>query len=203
MKTKIGIMGGTFNPIHYGHLLIAENACEQFHLSQVFFLPTGNHAPHKDSSKITEASVRSEMVKLAICDNHHFQYSDYELRQKEIGYTYRTLLAFDARYPDAELYFIMGADSLAYFDKWRHPDKISEHCTILAAVRDELDYSQLEPIRRNLKNTYGTKIEFINSPNFEVSSHLIREKLQKKQSIKYLLPEAVEQYILQHQLYLI
>ena len=96
----------------------------------------------------------------------------------------------------------MGAYSLAYFDKWRYPEKISEHCTILAAVRDELDYVHLEPIRSRLSETYGTKIEFINSPNFEVSSHMIREKIQRKQSIKYLLPEPVEQYILQHQLYL-
>ena len=202
MSMKIGLMGGTFNPIHYGHLLIAENACEQFHLDKVFFLPTGNHAPHKDSSKITEASIRSEMVKLAICDNRHFQYSDFEIRQKEVGYTYRTLQAFDARYPDAELYFIMGADSLAYFDKWRYPEKISEQCTILAAVRDELDYAHLEPIKHHLAGLYGTRIEFINSPNFEVSSHLIREKVQMQQSIKYLLPETVEQYILQHRLYL-
>lgn len=199
-KQKTGLMGGTFNPIHYGHLLIAENAYEQFGLDQVIFMPTGN-SPHKDMSQILDARERMEMIRLAIADNPHFCCSDFEVQKDSISYTYLTLQAYHNRFPQDDIYFIMGADSLAYFDSWRCPDKISSLCTILAAVRDGLNIEELLPIQNLLQNKYGTRIQFINTPNFSVSSHNIRQRIQNCQSVRYLVPKAVEDYLSHHYIY--
>lgn len=206
-KRKIGLMGGTFNPIHYGHLLIAENAYEQFCLDEVIFIPTG-HSPHKDIRQILSAKERLEMIHLAIADNPHFSCSDYEIQKEGISYTYLTVQAFfersaDAHHEDEELFFIMGADSLAYFDSWMRPDEISRMSTILAAVRDGLNIEELLPIREYLQQKYGTKVGFINTPNFSVSSHMIRQRIANHHSIRYLVPDVVEQYLKEHGNYLL
>lgn len=200
-KKKIGLMGGTFNPIHYGHLLIAENAYEQFQLDEVIFLPTGQ-SPHKDVRHILEAKERMEMIRLAISDNVHFSCSDYEIRKGGVSYTYLTLQAFYEQAVGKELFFIMGADSLAYFDSWMRPDEISRMCTILAAVRDGLNREELILIRKCLQEKYGTRIGFISTPNFSVSSRMIRERISNRQSIRYLVPDTVEQYLNEHAVYL-
>ena len=197
---RIGLMGGTFNPIHYGHLLIAENAYEQYHLDEVIFIPTGQ-CPHKDARQILRADERMEMIRLAIADNPHFSCSDYEIRTEGISYTYLTVQAFYEPAEERELFFIMGADSLAYFDAWMRPDKISRMSTILAAVRDGLNIEELLPIRESLQQKYGTKIGFINTPNFSVSSRMIRHRMEKGHSIRYLVPEAVERYLKEHRVY--
>lgn len=200
-KRKIGLMGGTFNPIHYGHLLIAENACEQFQLDEVIFMPTGQ-SPHKDDRQILGAKERMEMIRLAIAGNPHFSCSDYEVKKGGVSYTYLTLRAFYERAVGDRLYFIMGADSLAYFDSWMRPDEISRMCTILAAVRDGLNTKKLLPIRDFLEQRYGTKIGFINTPNFSVSSRMIRQRILNRHSIRYLVPDAVEAYLKEHGFYL-
>lgn len=200
-KRRIGLMGGTFDPIHYGHLLIAENAYEQFCLDEVIFLPTG-HSPHKDVRQILDAEERMEMIQLAIADNPHFSCSDYEIQKEGISYTYLTVQAFYKRAEGAELFFIMGADSLAYFDSWMRPDEISRMSTILAAVRDGLNTEELLPIREFLQQKYGTRIGFINTPNFSVSSRIIRQRIAERHSIRYLVPDVVEQYLKKHDVYL-
>lgn len=197
---KIGLMGGTFNPIHYGHLLIAENAYEQFGLDEVIFIPTGR-SPHKDARQILDARERIEMIRLAIAENPHFSCSDYEVQKEGISYTYLTVQAFYERAAGSELYFIMGADSLAYFDSWMRPDKISQMSTILAAVRDGLNMEELLPIREELAQTYGTRIGFINTPNFSVSSRMIRRRILAGHTIRYLVPDVVEQYLKEHHVY--
>jgi len=200
ISSRIGIMGGTFDPIHYGHLLIAENACEQFGLEQTVFMPTGN-PPHKNSLEVTDAAYRSEMVRIAISGNRHFSFSDYELEKKGTCYTVETLEAFRRQFPASGLYFIMGADSLAYFGSWSHPERISELATILVAVRDSLDQEELLGIRRDLEERFCTKIGFISTPNFSVSSQMIRKRASGRQSIRYLVPDAVERYIYENGLY--
>lgn len=199
-KCRIGLMGGTFNPIHYGHLLIAENAYEQFQLDEVIFIPTGQ-SPHKDAGQILCAEERMEMIRIAIADNSHFSCSDYEIRSEGISYTYLTVRAFYERRADSDLFFIMGADSLAYFDSWMRPDEISRMSTILVAVRDGLNLTELFPIREFLQQKYGTKIGFINTPNFSVSSRMIRQRMEKRHSIRYLVPETVERYLKEHDVY--
>lgn len=193
-------MGGTFDPVHYGHLLIAENAHEQYALDEVIFLPTGQ-SPHKDIRQILDADDRMEMLRLATEDNPHFSCSDYEIRKEGISYTYLTVQAFYEQVAGDDLFFIMGADSLAYFDSWMRPDEISRMSTILAAVRDGLNQEELQPIREFLHQKYGTSIYFINTPNFSVSSRNIRKRITSGQSIRYLVPEVVEQYLKEHHIY--
>ena len=178
-KKKIGIFGGTFNPVHYGHLLIAENACDQFELDHVIFLPTG-HTPHKAFMGEKMSIHRCHMVEAAIADNPKFSISYREIESTGVNYTYVTLARFHNDYPDCELYFILGADSLFDFDSWRHPEEICKYANILAAVRG---------------------FYRLNTPNFSVSSRELRERIMRGTTIRYMLPPQAEQYIRDHALY--
>lgn len=199
-KRRIGIMGGTFHPIHYGHLIIAENACEQFQLEQVIFMPTG-HTPHKEFSGNSMTRHRCEMVRLAIEDNPRFSLSLYEAQNPKTNYTYETLQAMQEQYPDAALYFILGADSLYHFETWKHPRLICERAVILAAVRDSLTETKVDRMIAHLTARYQGKIHRLETPNFNVSSHTIRKRLRHGQTIRYILPEKVEIYIRENRLY--
>ncbi len=198
---KIGIMGGTFDPVHYGHLMIAENAAEQFGLDQVWFMPTGN-PPHKKSSCITDAAHRCAMLKLAITGNPRFFLSTREIEDTGICYTYRTLTALCQEYPDYQFYFIMGADSLLELEDWCKPAVICQKAVILAAVRDLTDDNALETQIRCLKQKFQAEIFRIQTPNFSISSHNIRERTEKGVSTRYLLPDCVREYIAAEKLYL-
>lgn len=198
---KIGIMGGTFDPVHYGHLMIAENAAEQFGLDQVWFMPTGN-PPHKKSSGITDAAHRCAMLKLAITGNLRFLLSTREIEDTGICYTYRTLTALCQEYPEYQFYFIMGADSLLEFEDWCKPAVICQKAVILAAVRDLTDDQALETQIRCLKQKFQAEIFRVQTPNFSISSHNIRERTKKGVSTRYLLPDCVREYIAAQKLYL-
>lgn len=197
---KIGIMGGTFNPIHNGHLLIAENARSQYALDAVWFLPAGM-PPHKEENGILPAEVRLEMVCLAIQDNPGFKISEIELWSKERSYTYRTLERLHEQFPDTEFYFIMGGDSLRDFHTWKNPDHICELSHLLAAVRDEMDAKRLKVYASEIRETLHGNIDFIITPNFSVSSHEIRARVKAGDTIRYLVPEKVRCYIAQKELY--
>lgn len=197
---KIGIMGGTFNPIHNGHLLIAENARSQYQLDKVWFLPAGV-PPHKADRGILPGEVRLEMVRLATEDHPDFAASDFELLSKERNYTYLTLERLHAQFPDTEFYFIMGGDSVESFHTWRNPQIICQYSHLLAAVRDEMDINRLKAAATQIREAFQGTIDFVNTPNFSVSSHEIRTRLQSGDTIRYLVPEAVRDYIMEHQLY--
>lgn len=199
-QRRIGIMGGTFNPIHYGHLIIAENACEQYGLEQVIFMPTGR-PPHKDFSGEDMARHRCEMVKLAIKGNDKFTISLFEVLREQTSYTFQTLKEMQRIYPDAKLYFILGADSLFEFDNWYHPDIICREAVILAAVRDNLTESKVDSQIRYLTETLHGEIHRLETPNFNVSSKIIRTRLRQGQTIRYMVPEKVEEYIKRQGLY--
>lgn len=199
-KQRIGIMGGTFNPIHYGHLIIAENAYEQFDLDQVIFMPTG-HTPHKSYGGVEMTKHRCEMVKLAIKDNDHFHFSDYEVERTEVNYTYMTLQALSEKDPETELFFILGADSLFSFEQWRCPERICQYATVLAAVRDSYTESKVDAQIQHLKQIFGGEIFRLETPNFNVSSKIIRERIQAGDTIRYLMPDAVVDYIKDNDLY--
>lgn len=197
---NIGIMGGTFNPIHYGHLIIAENAYEQFQLDQVLFMPTGK-TPHKHYSGEEMATHRCEMVRLAIEGNDHFSLSTYEIEKMGVNYTYQTLAAIKTQYPDANLYFIMGADSLFGFEQWMCPAEICRQATILVAVRASMTEQRVDEQMKHLTELYQGSFYRVTSPNFSVSSKIIRERKAKKETIRYMLPEAVRAYIEAYSLY--
>lgn len=198
---NIGIFGGTFNPIHYGHLIIAENACLQYGLQKVIFLPTG-HTPHKPYMGEDMSRHRCHMTELAISDNPRFVISYREIESTTVNYTYRTLERVAQEHPGTRLYFILGADSLFDFDKWVHPEKICASVVILAAVRDFLTEAKVDRQIAYLTEKYGGEIHRLKTPNFNVSSQNLRERVRNGQSIRYMVPPQVESYIRREKLYL-
>lgn len=199
-KTKIGLLGGTFDPIHYGHLVIAENAAIQYDLEQVIFIPTG-YSPHKKDSEIETVDHRMEMLMMALKDNPTFQFSTMEIESHETSYTYRTLEILHDKFPDWEIYFILGADSLDYLEHWVKPLRIFELAHILAAVRDDMNIPQMQMKAEKLSQQFQAKISFINTPNIAISSRDIRTRIKQNQSIRYLVPNEVRRYILNKHLY--
>lgn len=197
---KIGIMGGTFNPIHNGHLLMAEYAREELDLNQVLFLPTG-HSPHKLEQQITEASMRCDMIELAIQDNPFFKLDLTEVKEERISYTYLTLPLLKKKHPNAELYFILGADSLFDLEDWKKPEEILSTCNILAAYREDKREKDFQKQIDYLNKKYHAHIYPLHMPSFDVSSSNIRNRIREHRSIHYLVPKEVEHYIRKTGLY--
>ncbi len=197
---RIGIIGGTFNPIHYAHLIIADRALHQYDLDQVIFLPTG-HSPHKSFMGEEMTEHRCRMTELAIAGNDGFSIDYYEVENPDINYTYLTLEAFHQRDPEAELFFIIGGDSLAEFGKWRYVDRICEQASILVAVRDDVDEEDLAERFAVLEGLYGKRFYRIDTPNYSISSKNIRTRISEGSTIRYMVPDAVLDYIMEHQLY--
>lgn len=192
--TKIGILGGTFNPIHHGHLLLAQWAMEAASLDGIMFLPTGN-SYMKKSSEVLPGPERLAMAAAAVADRECFVCSDLEISRGGNTYTYETLKELRQRYPDAELYFIIGADCLFSMEKWRCVEQIFRSCTILAASRSGMSPEALEQKRLELQHRYGASIRLIEFPNMEISSTDIRRRCKQGQSIRYLVPESVREII--------
>lgn len=197
---KVGIMGGTFNPVHNGHLLIAENAYEQLGLDEVRFVPTGR-APHKQGQHIIDGADRMRMVELAIAGNPAFSVDDRELRSDRLSYSYLTLEQLRAEAPDDRLYFIMGGDSLHDFKTWYHPERICRCATLVAAIRDACDREHLELYAKELREQYAADVRLIDTPNLSVTSSELRLRAATGRSIRYQVPDAVRDYILEKQLY--
>lgn len=197
---KIGIMGGTFNPIHNAHLMMAQAAYEQYGLDEVWFMPSKN-PPHKDRDTIVSEDHRSRMVKAAIDGIPYFKFSGMELKRDGVTYTCDTVKAVHKDDPANELYFIMGGDSLENFDKWYHPEKILKYCTVLAVPRDTLSVEQTEALCRKQGKRFHGKILPVSMEHIGISSEQIRRRIQNKESALAFCPEAVVTYIELHGLY--
>lgn len=204
---RIGIMGGTFNPIHNGHLAIAEQAREQFLLEKVLFIPSG--VPYmKNLREVLPASVRCEMTEAAIAGKPYFELSDMETSDAAQGkktYTYETLQKLKTADSDAAYYFILGADSLYDMEHWKNPDKIFQNCTVLAAVRGEDEETSLQEKLAGqiqyLQKKYHASIARLEMEGIEISSTRIRKCVKEGKSIQDMVPEPVEAYIRKHHLY--
>ena len=198
---KIGIMGGTFDPIHNGHLMLGEYAYKQFALDEVWFMPNGN-PPHK-SNKTIEAQTqkRVEMVMRAIADKPYFTLQLYEVENKEVHYSYKTMEYFRTIYPEHEFYFIIGADSLFSIEKWVHPELLLKKCIVLAAYREEKSSEEMLARIECLNEKYEADIRLMNTPNVDISSSVIRDCLRVGECIKDMVPESVFNYIEENQLY--
>lgn len=191
---KTGIMGGTFNPIHTGHLLLAQWAMEEAALDGVAFVPTGN--PYlKDARAILPGAERVAMTRLAIADRECFCCLDMEVRRGGDTHTCDTLETLRGGYPGTELYFIVGADCLFSIENWYRPDRIFASCILLAASRSGMPMERLEQKRRELAHKYGARIRLTSFPNIEISSTEIRRRLREGRSIRYLTPDPVRDYI--------
>lgn len=199
-KLRIGILGGTFNPIHIGHLILAESAYELFHLDKVMIMPSCN-PPHKEVHSLVSAKQRMKMTELAIRGNHHLELSSMEMDRQGITYTFETLQQLKALQPDTEYYFIMGADSLFSFDTWKHPEIICQCSILLAAAREDMDRKKLQKQIEILTKQYNAKICILDSPRINISSQEIRKRVLEKKSIKYFVNSDVECYIYKNHLY--
>lgn len=194
MAKKVGIMGGTFNPIHVGHLILAETAREQFGLDEILFIPSGK-SYMKQQPDIPSGEVRADMTSLAIEDNPYFALSLMEIERGGNTYTYETLEELKKQNPDTEYYFILGEDSLNAIETWRFPDRIFNACTILAAVRNERNAEDITEKAAMLSEKYNGRVELLRCGNMDISSTFIRESVRKGQSIRYIVPDKVIQYI--------
>lgn len=203
---KIGILGGTFDPIHNGHLSIAMAAMKEYELSKIYLIPTGISYMKKD---VTDSYFRYEMVKLAASDMPGFVPSDVEIKREGNTYTCETIEYFKNKYPDAKLYFIIGTDSLFSLDKWRNIDYILKNCTILCATRpDDNELSNVKHAEKTkvneLSEKYNGEILFVHSEPMDISSTDIRNfRYHNPESdLKKLpLPVKVSEYIIRQDLY--
>ncbi len=198
---KIAVMGGTFDPIHYGHLVAAEAVRDRFQLDKVIFIPAGN-PPHKNSKNITDSSHRYNMTMLATATNPYFEVSRIEIDRKGITYTVDTIKQLRALYCAIdELYFITGADAVLEILTWHKVEELLKLCNFVAATRPGFDLRDLEQKLHEIKSKYGKEIFHIEIPSLAISSTDIRNRVRSNHTIKYLLPESVEQYILKYGIY--
>jgi len=192
---KIGILGGSFDPIHNGHLNMAVKSYEQYGLDEVWLIPNGN-APHKDADKMADASHRMAMCPLVAKEYPFLKTCDIEIISEEYSYTYITVTKLKEMYPEHEFYFIMGADSLDYFEKWRKPEIIAACCKILVINRDEFSEDDMAEKIRKINAIFPADISIVHCPKVDVSSTELRHKLDKQD----VLP-AVYNYICEKDLY--
>lgn len=196
---RIGILGGTFDPIHYGHLIIAEEALVCLKLAKVLFVPART-SPHKLGEIHTPAEHRLRMVQLAIAGNPGFEVSEIDLARPGPSYTVDTLALLQAALgPQAELFFIMGLDSLANLLTWHQPARILAQAQLAVAVRPGYE-ANLEALERALPGVAARTV-FLHAPEIGISAHDLRRRIREGLPIRYQLPERVEAYIAEHNLY--
>ena len=191
---KIGIMGGTFNPIHIGHLLLAEWAMTEAGLDEVWIIPAG-FPYQKSKDNILPGTERLHMAELAILGNRRMRCLDLELRREGYTYTYETMEELKGFYPDYEFFFIMGADCLFSLEDWKEPEKILENSTLIVAVRNDTSMEKMEEKRNELIQKYGGEIILLPFIRTAISSSEIRKRVSEGKSIRYMVPDSVKDYI--------
>lgn len=190
---RVGIFGGSFDPPHVGHLIVAQSAADQLGLDKVIFVPA-YFPPHKIGNQQSSATDRLAMVRLAARGNARFSVSDLEVKREGISYTVETLKWFKSRFEKADLFFIIGGDSLSQFSTWKDPEEI-------------LNLAQLVVYPRPLQNLAEIPVslpraQVLQGPMIEISSSDIRLKVSHRESIRYLVPTEVAQYVKAHKLYI-
>jgi len=187
---RIGVLGGTFNPIHIGHLAMAQMALERMHLTKVVFVPA-HIPPHKNPGVVAHAKHRYQMVKLAIDGNASFELSDFEINKKGKSYTIDTMNYFYGAYPkDTKLYFIIGGDALGDLRSWRYIDDILKISEFIVVNRPGY-----------VKKSSNVKHHSVIMPGIDISSSHVRMRLFQNRTIRYFVPDSVLEYIHQNQLY--
>jgi nicotinate-nucleotide adenylyltransferase len=190
---RIGVFGGTFNPPHLGHLIVAESARESLNLDEVLFIPCAS-PPHKSSRSLADADCRLEMVRLATSGHSGFEVSDIEVQRGGKSYTVDTLRTLTALYPRAQLYLLIGIDNLLELHTWKEPEEIFSLSEVVAINRPGFDPT-------TVRKDYLRRVTFLRYPSIDISSSEIRRKAKMGKSIRYLVPSAVETYILRHGAY--
>ncbi len=199
-KRKVGIMGGSFDPIHIGHLVAANEVLNIYKLDEIIFVPTGD-PPHKDNLRAASFH-RLLMVNIAVLSNNKFSVSDIEIKSPGKSYTLDTLSEFHKLYKDTEFYFITGTDAVFNLSNWYRPEEVLKLCRFIAATRPGISIEEVNAKINEIKKMFGGNIEILQVPMLQISSTDIRERFRMGVSVKYLLPESVEQYIIKNELYL-
>jgi nicotinate-nucleotide adenylyltransferase len=195
---RIGLMGGTFDPVHYGHLVIAEVARVKFSLDRVIWLPAGD-PPHKKAYAVSGQEYRYAMVVLATASNEHFEVSRWEIERPTPSYSIETLEHFREIGPGDELFFITGADAILEILTWRRHEDVIRACQFIAVTRPGYDLGRL---KGQLPADYLERIHLLTAPGVDISSTAIRKRVRSGEPIRYLVPEAVECYLRKARLYL-
>ena len=197
---KIGIMGGTFDPIHNGHLIVAEYARTNLKLDKVIFIPSSVH-PFKNNGNISSGTDRKNMVELSIESNPYFQISTMELDRVGTSYTVDTIKELKDIYKEDDIYFIMGADIIFEIEKWKDFNILIEISKFILFFRPGKYELKSEEKLKDLRSKYNVDITLIESPLIEISSTEIRNRINNNLSVKYLVHDKVEKYILENSLY--
>lgn len=197
---KVGIMGGTFNPVHCAHLVMAQAACDQYGLEEVLFMPSKN-PPHKRREEIVPEDHRKRMVQFAIDAMPQFSFSNFELRREGTTYTCDTLRLLKEQHPDWELYFILGGDSLEDFTGWYKPAEILKLCTVLAVPREDMGYRETVKRCGEIGRELSGKMFPVHMKRMRISSRMIRKKIRNGELPDGLCPDKVCRYIELHGLY--
>lgn len=191
-KGRIGILGGTFDPVHIGHLITAQHVLEKRKLDKIIFIPC-YISPHKQDYKSSEPKHRLEMLKLALSPITHFEYSEIEISNEKVSYTLETLLQLKKEYEKIDL--IIGHDNFVKFDAWYKPDEIIKYADLLVMKRKT-------DLTTKFDHNFGEKAIFVETPIIEISSSGIRERIKLNKPIDYLVPAKVKEYIFRNHLYI-
>ena len=197
---RLGVFGGTFDPVHWGHLLMAEQCREQCRLDQVWLLPAG-WPPHKTESAISTGKERAEMLEFATAGHPDLLVNRTELSREGKTYTVDTLEELHAARPDDELFFLIGGDSLDDLPTWREPQRIVELATVVAVNRGDRPWPAREELISRLGEKIAARVELVTMPGIDLSATDIRRRVKEGKSIRYMLPRAVEVYIAEQGLY--
>lgn len=196
---RIGIYGGTFDPVHFGHLLAAEQCREQCSLDEVWFVPAAT-PPHKTTKDISPGENRAEMLELAIAGHSHFRVDRRELDREGYSYTVDTLTDIHDFAPSHELFLLLGGDSIVDFENWREPVKILQFATLVGVNRGRAPLD-LTSFRRRFGEAGEQRLLCIEMPAMDVSATDIRKRVREGRSIRFMTPRSVEEYINEHGLY--
>ncbi len=197
---RLGIYGGSFDPVHLGHLLLAETCREECDLHQVWFLPCGQ-SPHKPGGSMASGRERAEMLELAVAGDSRFAVCRNELDRPGPSFTVETLRQLNKEFHDRELFFLMGADSLADLPLWREPLAILELSTIVAVNRGHHTPPDLAMLAARLGPIVYDRIKLISMPAIDISAPEVRQRISSQRSLRFRVPRSVEEYIRQHNLY--
>ena len=189
--TKLGVLGGTFDPPHIGHLLLAQTAFENYNLDKILFIPAAR-LPHKHQKAVAPVKTRLEMLRLALDEDNRFEISDIEIKRPGLSYTSDTLEKLQALYPKAKFYLIIGGDNISDMQTWKNPENIFALARGVASLR---------PNSRP-DGVYRDRVEIFNMPQVDISSTMIRQFVKRGKSVKYMVTDKVEQFIRRHGLYL-
>jgi len=198
-KKRFGIMGGTFDPIHTGHLFIANEVLNIYNMDKIIFIPAGNPPFNKKTG--ATSNERFLMTVIATLTNKKFDVSDIEIKKHEKSYTINTIKELNKIYDDTEFYFITGMDAVLDLDKWQEHEELFKYTKFIAVNRAGVESKNAFDKIKEMREAFNGAIEILEAPMLQISSTDIRNRIKNNRSIKYLVSESVEEYIIKNKLY--